>query len=252
VVFLAKIDGQGEGKWVIFTDGACSGNPGPGGWGSIILSPEGSVFELGAGAPSTTNNRMELSAAIFALRAIAGDAGPVTLYADSSYVINGATKWHSSWERRGWKTMEGKPVLNADLWRELMTLVAKRNPAINWRYVPGHAGIAGNDRCDEIAVAFSHSEAAELYQGSLKDYPVEVLWGLEDHEIAAAVAAKGPSRRRRSKSGGTYLSLLDGILMRHPTWIECETRVKGKRGAKFKKVFSSQEEAETLQSWSKS
>lgn len=138
----------------IYTDGACSGNPGPGGWGVVVYFADGSVHELGGAAAETTNNRMEMQAAIGALEYVAasGQSTPITLYTDSEYVKNGITQWISGWKKKGWKTSQGKAVLNQDLWQILDKLSSKQ---INWQYVRGHTGNVGNERCDAIARAFS-------------------------------------------------------------------------------------------------
>ena len=108
---------------VAFTDGAASGNPGPGGWAAVVVTPQGHVTELGGGAAHTTNNKMELTGAIKALEHIAREPQPVRIYTDSSYVIKGITQWVWNWQRRGWKTAEGGDVLNRDLWEQLLSLV---------------------------------------------------------------------------------------------------------------------------------
>ncbi|MCH1542044.1 MAG: ribonuclease HI [Alphaproteobacteria bacterium] len=131
----------------IFTDGACSGNPGPGGWGALINGPDGES-ELTGGAQATTNNRMELLAAIEALKSLpAGSA--VTLTTDSIYVKDGITSWIKNWKARGWKTAAKKPVKNVDLWQSLDTECARHQ--VDWHWVKGHAGHAGNERADELA-----------------------------------------------------------------------------------------------------
>ena len=141
---------------VVFTDGAAKGNPGPGGWGVVIVGLDDRVTELGGGAAHTTNNRMELAGAIAALERVAGASGPVTIYTDSSYVIKGITQWVWSWQRRGWKTAEGGDVLNRELWEQLSSLVnARGRNRIAWHWVRGHDGVPGNERVDRIAVAFS-------------------------------------------------------------------------------------------------
>ena len=142
----------------VFTDGACSGNPGPGGWAARILHDDGRITELGDGAAETTNNRMELSAAIEALKATA-DAATVDLVTDSEYVRKGITEWIHGWKRRDWLTAAKKPVLNQDLWRELDDLNDGR---VTWKYTKGHAGDPDNERCDEIAQAFSQGEQPDL------------------------------------------------------------------------------------------
>lgn len=134
-------------KVEIHTDGACSGNPGPGGWGAV-LRWNGHCKELWGGEPATTNNRMELRAVIEALRALRR-AVPVAIYTDSQYVQKGITEWLPQWKRRGWRTAAGKPVANQDLWQELDAL-ASRFP-IEWHWVRGHAGDEGNERADELA-----------------------------------------------------------------------------------------------------
>ncbi len=131
----------------IFTDGACSGNPGPGGWGTI-LRYRGVERELAGGDPATTNNRMEMMAAIVALETLKRPCR-VDLYTDSRYVLDGATKWLPSWKARGWKTADKKPVKNADLWQRLET-GARPAPA-RWQMVRGHAGHPENERADALA-----------------------------------------------------------------------------------------------------
>jgi ribonuclease HI len=132
---------------VIYTDGACSGNPGPGGWGAV-LQWNGTVKELHGGEPQTTNNRMELMAAIQALEGLSRPA-TVQLYTDSKYLLDGITKWIHGWQRNGWRTAAKQPVKNADLWRRLVE--AMDGHQISWQWVKGHAGEPGNERADELA-----------------------------------------------------------------------------------------------------
>jgi ribonuclease HI len=143
----------------IYTDGACSGNPGPGGWGMVVYFADGRVQDVGGPAANTTNNRMELQAAIAALELYgqSGQTQPITLYTDSEYVRNGITKWISGWKKKGWKTAAGKPVMNQDLWQALDALNSSR---VTWQYVKGHAGDPGNERADAIAVKCAHSQQA--------------------------------------------------------------------------------------------
>ncbi len=131
----------------IWTDGACSGNPGPGGWGALLRSGEHEK-ELCGGAEKTTNNRMELTAAIEALNALK-QPSHVELYTDSQYVKGGMTGWIVGWKKNGWKTSAKKPVKNDDLWRALDEAVSRHK--INWHWVKGHAGHAENERADELA-----------------------------------------------------------------------------------------------------
>jgi ribonuclease HI len=131
----------------IWTDGACRGNPGPGGWGAVLVSGT-NRRELHGGALGTTNNRMELTAVIEALAALKKPSDLV-IHTDSQYVRLGISEWLAQWERRGWKTANRKPVKNQDLWQRLAELAAPHQ--IEWRWVPGHAGIEGNERADALA-----------------------------------------------------------------------------------------------------
>ena len=131
----------------IFTDGACSGNPGPGGWGALLRYRE-SEKELSGGEAESTNNRMELMAAIMALESLTRPI-KVSLYTDSTYVRDGITKWIHGWRKNGWKTAAKKAVKNVDLWQRL-DLAAERH-TIDWRWIKGHAGHPGNERADELA-----------------------------------------------------------------------------------------------------
>ncbi|MEP4379946.1 MAG: ribonuclease HI [Alphaproteobacteria bacterium] len=134
---------------VIYTDGACSGNPGPGGWGAILRAGEHEK-ELSGGEDETTNNRMELMAAIAALEELK-QPSPVDLYTDSTYVRDGIMKWIHNWKRNGWKTAARKPVKNVDLWKRLEQVMEPHD--IEWHWVKGHAGHPDNERADELARA---------------------------------------------------------------------------------------------------
>ncbi|MEM6414750.1 MAG: ribonuclease HI [Pseudomonadota bacterium] len=133
----------------LYTDGACSGNPGPGGWGVLIIDGENRT-ELCGGDPETTNNRMELQAAIEGLQAIPSTE-QIILYTDSQYVKNGITTWITGWKKNGWKTANRKPVKNKDLWQQLDETVSSRS--VEWRWVKGHDGDPGNERADALARA---------------------------------------------------------------------------------------------------
>lgn len=246
---------------VIFTDGACSGNPGPGGWGSIVALPDGSVRELGGSHKETTNNRMEMAAAIHALQSLANPPEtPIIVYTDSVYLIRGITQWIFGWRARGWKNAEGKDVANRELWEELSRQVARLKPAaIEWKYVRGHAGYPGNERCDVIAVSYSLSKPEPLYVGSLDGYfvdlndlPVEeALPESKKPDYSKGGGSSGGAGKSSGKGSGpvSYLSYHNGVVERHSTWAECERRVKGQSNAKFKKAKSSQEEREILSGW---
>ena len=133
----------------IFTNGACSGNPGPGGWGAILRAG-GHEREISGGDPATTNNRMEIMAAIRALEALKKPS-VVTIHTDSRYVLDGATKWLKSWKARGWKTADKKPVKNVDLWTALETAMEPHE--LSWRWVKGHSDHVENERADALARA---------------------------------------------------------------------------------------------------
>jgi ribonuclease HI len=137
-----------------WTDGACSGNPGPGGWGVLMRALDGDTVlrerELSGGEGLTTNNRMELMAAIAALESLTRPA-TITLTTDSAYVKNGVTTWIHGWKRNGWQTADRKPVKNVDLWQRLDAAQARHS--VNWRWIKGHAGHAENERADELARA---------------------------------------------------------------------------------------------------
>ncbi|HWQ12740.1 MAG TPA: ribonuclease HI [Roseiflexaceae bacterium] len=203
----------------IYTDGACSGNPGPGGWAAVIVR-DGETEEIGGREARTTSNRMELRAALEALRRVpAGE--PVRLFSDSQYLVNGMTSWVRGWKRRGWVTVEGRPVENRDLWEELDRAAGTR---VAWEYVRGHTGHTYNERANTIAQAYA--------------------------------AGRQPPPPGTPTPGGTgrppgpsYLSLVDGVLRRHATWEDCRARVERVSGARFKKCASAADEAAAVAAW---
>lgn len=233
-------------KVIIFTDGAAKGNPGPGGWGAIIAD-DNEVAELGGGEDHTTNNRMELSAVIEALIYAKKYASEeVVIYADSEYVIKGATLWGAGWRLKGWMTKQKKPVLNKDLWKPLLALVDDYAGRIEWHNVGGHVGIAGNERADEIASAFAVGERVDLYTGSLNRYRIAIADLSHDEE---KLKARGESRSRSRQSAYSYVSEVNGKVQTHKTWKECEARVREKK-ARFKKALSAVEEADIIRRFS--
>jgi len=226
---------------IVFTDDASRGNPGPGGWGAIVVQ-NGEVKELGGREDHTTNNRMELTAALKVLEVVSNVTSQlsIVIHTDSNYLINGITKWIYSWEKRNWITQNKEPVLNKDLWEKLLELT--KNKRIEWKYVGGHSGIPGNERVDEIATEFADKKEPELFSGPVSKYKIDVL------------NLKGEEKKKSSKSKSkakaySYLSMVDGVIEKHQTWAECEKRVKGKSGAKYKKVLSAEEEAEVIKNW---
>jgi ribonuclease HI len=234
---------------IVFTDGAAKGNPGPGGWGAIVVTPDRHVTELGGGSPHTTNNRMELSGAIAALAYVARQPGPVAIYTDSTYVIQGITQWVWGWRKRGWKTAQGADVLNRELWEQLSSLVgARARGEVDWHWVRGHIGTPGNERADQISVAFAMQEPADLYAGPLEGYLRSILELPDDTNLPRRPAGAAPVGKTKT-AAYSYLSVINGVVMRHVTWAECERRVKGQSGARFKKATSAADEAAILSSW---
>jgi ribonuclease HI len=240
-------------RLVIYGDGACSGNPGPGGWGSIVISRD-HVEELGGAESSTTNNRMEISAILNAFSWCLAlpsqrQISEILIFTDSVYLIRGITQWIFGWKRRGWKTAEGAEVSNQDLWQEMdQTILAlkKKFPEISlkWNFVKGHAGDPGNERCDEIAVAGSKKSYVNLYRGPAKNYIFDTTVLPEPKAL--------PEMNKKPEASASkpawYISYVNGVFNRHQTWKECEALVKG-RAAKFKKVTSEEEETQVKKSW---
>ncbi|MBC1242025.1 MULTISPECIES: ribonuclease HI [Nostoc] len=147
----------------IYTDGACTGNPGPGGWGVVVYFSDGSIHEMGDASPHTTNNKMEMQAAIAALQFLqtSQQTKPITLYTDSEYLINCVTKWVKGWKKKGWKKSDGNPVQNQDLLEILDELNTEQ---VKWQYVKGHSGNIGNERCDAIARSYASGKIPSLQQ----------------------------------------------------------------------------------------
>jgi len=227
----------------LFTDGACSGNPGPGGWACIITDFI-KVRELSGFEASTTNNRMEIMAVLAGLQAIKSRDSKVRVYSDSVYVLRGASQWVHSWKKRGWKTSGGSAVLNQDLWEELDQLLRSWDGPITWHYLRGHSGIPANERCDEIAVMASQMTEPDLFTGAIENYPVD-LRNLPEDTSLPPLKAYG----EKAAAPYAYLSNIGGLVVRHSNWASCERRVKGQSHAKFKKVMSADEEANLLESW---
>lgn len=221
----------------IYCDGSSIGNPGPGGWGAVV-SDHARAKEIGGYEAHTTNNKMELTAAIESLTLLKAPA-KVTIHTDSRYVINGITKWVKGWEKKGWLTLGKTEVLNKELWQALMEVASKHE--VEWKHVKGHAGIDLNERVDQIANGFARKEKIELYNGSLAKYKVFLKGMPKARKVSS-------SKKKNTGKAYSYVSLLDGVVRTHATWAECEARVKGKN-AKYKKVFSREEEAELKASW---
>jgi ribonuclease HI len=164
----------------IYTDGACKGNPGPGGYAAIVVDESGARKEISGGRRRTTNNRMEMMALVEALKLI-DEPARLEIATDSQYLLGGLQKgWVKGWKRKGWLTAAGEPVLNKDLWMALESLLFKHR--VEYRWVKGHAGDKENNRCDELAVAASHR----------KDLPLDEAYGVQEAEL----------RRRKSEASG--------------------------------------------------
>jgi ribonuclease HI len=234
----------------IFTDGASRGNPGPGGWGAIIVqseirqladkvqSVEAKITELGGREERTTNNRMEITAAISALRRTPKESD-IKLYTDSSYLINGITKWVKQWKKIDWMTRAKEDVLNKDLWMELDALVQERT--IAWEYVGGHVGIAGNERCHQIATAFADNKKVDLFKGSLAGYAIPNILEIKSAELRIK------TKSRRDAPAYSYISSVGGVIEVHHSWPECEERVKGVSGARYKKALNAEDEEKIIE-----
>lgn len=236
----------------IYGDGACSGNPGPGGWACLVafLGERNHVVERGGGEARTTNNRMEMESVLRALALCPeSESTPIEIFSDSKLLIQGATQWLPGWKAKKWMKSDGQPVANVDLWEKMDRELARLRGRLKWTYVPGHAGVAGNERADEIAVAFSQAESVQLFEGPLAEYPHGAAFRQRPSSDESSEGGAKPRNSKRSKAGGYYLSLVGNRLERHTTWAECEARVKGKSGAKFKKVSGNAEEQTTLRNW---
>ena len=229
---------------IAFTDGAAKGNPGPGGYGAV-LHFDTEVIELGAGKERTTNNEMELRAVVEVLKALPADKTKIEIYTDSKYVVEGATRWIFGWMNNGWQTKAGGNVLHKELWQELIALLQK--VTVHWHKVPGHVGIVGNERADTIASDFGEGKPVDLYAGPRAGYEYEIENVSYDEEKAKA---RSEARKRQSQKAYSYVSKLDGVVKTHATWAECEARVKGKKGTRFKKATSKAEEAEIIADFS--
>ena len=190
---------------------------------------------------------MEMKAVIEGLRWFANrNPTELHIWTDSSYVIQGITAWIFGWKSKGWKTQSGQEVLNKEFWMELFDLTQKfPRGSLKWNYVPGHSGISGNERCDQIAVAFSQGQSPFLFDGNFKNYGHSLE--IPDH-ITGALPQRSSGSQKSSKAK-TYLSYLHGEVFRHFDWASCERRVKGQAGAKFKKSTHTLSEEEILKSW---
>ncbi len=227
-------------KILIFTDGAAKGNPGRGGFG-VVISEDGKITEKGGFKQHTTNNEMELKAVVEALKEVAGKKVSVEIYTDSKYVVEGAKGWVFGWAKNGWITSTKTEVLNKELWQELLPLLGKVE--IVWHKVPGHVGIAGNERADVIASTFAEKGTTELYVGAQSGYGHDIHDTSYDESKAQE---RSDARKRQNLKAYSYVSAVDGVVQIHQTWAECEARVKGKKGTRFKKSLDAGNEKEIV------
>jgi ribonuclease HI len=227
----------------IYTDGASRGNPGPGGWGAVILA-QGYAMEIAGSVQKATNNQMELQAVLEVL----SDSGaksstePINVYSDSAYVVNGLNNWVYGWEKKGWKTTQKTPVENKEIWIKLLDLINFYGKRLNVKKVSGHAGDLYNERCDELAVNSALGKKQDFFKGTIPDYEKYL-------ETIGTTAKKKNTKTKKTSSSAkaySYVSLVDGKVYVDSNWKDCEKRVKGKP-AKFKKVFSKEEEIELVQ-----
>lgn len=234
-------------KIIMFTDGASSGNPGPGGW-AVVCAYSGSdkssakAFELGGYEKKTTNNRMELLSFIKGLEELTDRRikGQIKVFTDSTYLQNGSTKWLSSWISNNWRTKIGGTVLNRDLWEKIALLLEDFD--VSWNHIDGHSGVPGNERCDEIATSYSRGEKVRLFEGSLDKYPLNLT----------SFAYNNKEQSSKKGNGGkafSYISMIDGQIQTHKTWAECFERVRGKSGAKFRKSLTRDQENQIIKEW---
>lgn len=234
----------------IYTDGASRGNPGPGGWGAVVIV-DGYAMELAGSAKKATNNQMELEAVISVLSDSGAKAhkGSVVVHSDSAYVINGLTSWMYGWEKKGWITMAKTPVENKAMWQKALVLAKEYGDRLTFTKVSGHAGDLYNERCDELAVAAALGKKETRFQGSQKDYDAFLV---EIGTTKKVESGKLKVKSKKKKAAGpaySYVSVVGGKVYADKTWKECEARVKGKKGAKYQKVFSKGEETSLVQDY---
>jgi ribonuclease HI len=230
----------------IYTDGASRGNPGKGGWGAILMT-EKEVVELAGRKDDATNNQMELEGAIQALatavKKFKGDI--VVLHSDSAYVLGGLNSWLDGWVRNNWVTVTKKPVENKLQWQKLLALRDELGRDLQLVKVAGHSGHDYNDRCDELAVAYALDKKIPLFKGTYTAY----IGYLAEHPPVSVQKKAKSSSSSSSKKAYSYISLVGGKVYRDTSWSACEARVKDTRGAKYKKVFSKEEETELMQDY---
>ncbi len=236
----------------IYTDGSSRGNPGPGGYGFIAIYPndadEMRIDEAGGREELTTNNRMELKAVIEGLKFFDDYYAKNTptsyeIRTDSSYVLNGATKWLHNWKAKNWISSTKEEVKNIDLWQEMDAVIKSKE--IKWTLLKGHSEIFGNERCDEIATAYADGKKPDLYKGFLAEYN-----GAEEILNIKTTSTKKSSSKKNKGVAFSYVSKVDGKIHIDQTWDECKKRVHGKK-ALFKKSLSKVDESHIVSEFKK-
>ncbi len=229
-------------KAIIFTDGSSRGNPGPGGWGGIVVE-QGHVREIGGFDPHTTNNCMELTAVVQALQVSVSQE--VTVYTDSRYVISGITLWIHGWKKNNWHTKNKTDVVNRDVWEMLDGVMQKKN--VSFAKVSGHAGIPANERCDVIATSFADGTEPVLYVGKIDRYSVDI----ETVSVSEGAEHQLEKKKKNTSPAYSYVSCVEGVIHTDKTWEECKQRVHGVSGARFKKSVNTHDEKNIIEEFLK-
>ncbi|HXK35143.1 MAG TPA: ribonuclease H [Candidatus Paceibacterota bacterium] len=233
----------------VFTDGSSRGNPGPGGFGAAILIDD-FVFEIGGKEEEVTNNQMEMQALIAALSFLMRretKGAEVTFYTDSSYLLLGIQSL-TNWVKNNWQTKTKENVKNRDRWEKIFDLLEKveKLNKIKWQKVSSHQGVILNERVDLIATSFALNRPMELFAGTFGDYK-KIFPAGEEFDLTRT---KKPMTKRSHKSAYSYVSMVNGKIMTHKTWIECEKRVRGQSGARFRKALDAADEKHIIEEWS--
>ncbi|MEI8061886.1 MAG: ribonuclease H [bacterium] len=244
-----------EGKQVIiYTDGSSRGNPGPGGYAFVVVYPNATaemrIDEAGGREVMTTNNRMEMKAVIEALHFFNDyyAKGVEVLYEvrlDSSYVMQGATKWIHGWKAKNWITASKEDVKNVDLWQDMDEVM--KGKKIEWTLLKGHNNIFGNEKCDQIATTYADGKVPELYKGFLSEYPdAEAILNVEPELSGSEKKAKKSSSKNKNVTAYSYVSKVGGIIHVDKNWDDCKNRVHKSKGALYKKSISPMDESEII------
>lgn len=195
----------------LYTDGSCKGNPGPGGWGVFLVYPDGTESEFYGGEESTTNNRMELMAAVKAVQLLANKWGSAVITTDSTYVQNGITSWIKSWVKNSWRTANGSPVKNKDLWQALQKAISETKVAITWEWTKSHVGTYGNEDADRLSNIFPDEFLAKNKLKSVAASPDMGSGDLFATPEAPAPAAEKPVVSKKLMTKEALLALIDSI-----------------------------------------